>query len=195
MRSTYRAVYALAEEQMGYVTTAQARVAGIQPMALVMMARRGVVDRASHGVYRLVDFPSYPLAQLMHATLWPNEHRGVLSHETALALHEMSDVDPPAVHITVPATYRVQRATPRHMIVHRADLVPEDVMQIERMPVTTPERTVRDCLGAHVGPAILRQAIEDGERWGRLTPVVAAMLREEVRRGALHVTAVAKEGA
>jgi hypothetical protein len=81
------------------------------------------------------------------------------------------------------------------MIVHRADLVPEDVMQIERMPVTTPERTVRDCLGAHVGPAILRQAIEDGERWGRLTPVVAAMLREEVRRGALHVTAVAKEGA
>jgi predicted transcriptional regulator of viral defense system len=195
MRSTYRRVYALAEDQMGYVTTAQAREAGVQPMALVMMARRGVVERASRGVYRLVDFPAYPFAQLMHATLWPNEHRGVLSHGTALALHEMSDVDPPAVHITVPATYRVQRATPRHMIVHRADLVPEDVMQIERMPVTTPERTVRDCLGVHVGPAILRQAIEDGERAGRLTPVVAAMLREEVRRSESRAIAVAKEGA
>ncbi len=180
---------------MGYVTTAQARVAGIQPMALVMMARRGVVERASHGVYRLVDFPPYQLAQLMHATLWPNERRGVLSHETALALHEMSDVDPPAVHITVPATYRVQRATPPHMIVHRVDLVPEDVMQVERMPVTTPERTVRDCLDAHVGPAILRQAIEDGEGSGRLTPVVAAMLREEVRRGELRATVLVRESA
>lgn len=180
---------------MGYVTTAQARAAGVQPMALVMMARRGVVERASHGVYRLVDFPVDPDAQLMHATLWPNEHRGVLSHETALALHVLSDVDPPVVHITVPAAHRVQRATLRHMVIHRADLLPEDVMQIERLPVTTPERSIRDCLAARVGSATLRQAIDDGERSGRLTSVVAAMLREEVRRSEARAVAGGQAGA
>ncbi len=180
----YRTLYGLAEDQMGYVTTTQAAQAGVRPMTLVMMARRGTLERVSQGVYRLIDFPGHPLAQYMQATLWPYEQRGVLSHETALALYELSDVDPPRIHITVPAEYRIQRRVPAYLVIHRADLPASDVTTFERMPITTPARAIRDCIATHVGPAIAGQAIEDGVRSGRLTRTVAAALRDEVRRAA-----------
>lgn len=122
--TAYRTVHNLAEDQMGYVTTAQAVEAGVSPMTRVMMTWRGALERMSRGAYRLVHFPSYPLAQYMQATLWPHERPGVLSHETALALYEMSDVDPAKVHITVPAAFRIQHQVPRYITVHRDDLVP-----------------------------------------------------------------------
>ncbi len=186
--STYETVYSLAEDQMGYVTAAQAAAAGVRQPTLVMMARRGTLQRVSRGVYRLVRFPGMPLAQYMQATLWPYdragrvEHRvrGVLSHETALALHELSDVAPPKVHITVPATYRVQREVPAYLVVHRADLGADDVTALEGMPIVTPERAIRDCLSAHLGPALLNQAIDDGLRSGRLTRPLADQLRREL---------------
>lgn len=170
---------------MGYVTAAQAAAAGIAHAHLVMMQRRGTLERVSRGVYRLVHFPVSPLAQYMQATLWPYDRagrvedrvRGVLSHETALALHELSDVAPPKVHITVPAGYRVQREVPAYLVVHRADLAPSEVTALEGMPIVTPERAIRDGIAAHLGPALLGQAIDDGLRSGRLTRGVADRLR------------------
>lgn len=173
---------------MGYVTAAQAAAAGVRQPTLVMMARRGTLERVSRGVYRLVHFPGHPLAQYMQATLWPYDRagrvedrvRGVLSHETALALHELSDVAPPKVHITVPAAYRVQRTVPRYLVVHRADLGADEVTALEGMPIVTPERAIRDGIAAHLGPALLGQAIDDGLQSGRLTRAVADRLRQEV---------------
>jgi predicted transcriptional regulator of viral defense system len=176
----YRTLYALAEDQIGYVTTAQAAAAGVRPTTVTMMARRGTIERVSHGVYRLADFPVHPLAQYMQATLWPYDRTGVLSHETALALYEMSDVDPVKVHITVPTGYRVQRSVPAYIILHAADLPEADVTTFERMPITTPERTVRDCAAVHLGPALIRQAIDDGVRTGRITAASAVMLAREL---------------
>jgi predicted transcriptional regulator of viral defense system len=188
--TAYRTVYNLAEDQMGYITTAQATAAGVRPMTLVMMTRRGTLERTSRGVYRLVDFPTYPLAQYMQATLWPYEQPGVLSHETALSLYEMSDVDPAQVHITVPIRFRIQRAVPPYLVLHRADLVPSDVTAFERMPITTPERTVRDCIAAELGPALIKQAIDDGIRLGRLSSRAADKLRSALRSGSGQIATV-----
>lgn len=185
---TYQTVYDLAEDQMGYVTAAQAAAAGVRQQTLVMMARRGNLQRISRGVYRLVHFPGHPLAQYMQATLWPYDPqgraegrvRGVLSHETALALHELSDAAPPKVHITVPAAFRVQRTVPAYLVVHRADLRAHETTALEGMPIVTPERAVRDGIAAHLGPALLGQAIEDGLRSGRITRTLADQLRQEL---------------
>ena len=112
----------------------------------------------------------------MQATLWPRGVRGVLSHETALSLFELSDVAPDKVHITVPTSLRVQRAVPTYMVVHRADVPPTDIQQFERMPITTPARAIQDCLYAHAGPAIVYQAIRDGRRAGLINEKVAAAM-------------------
>ena len=99
--SLYSTLYSLAEDQMGYVTASQGRGAGVSAEAMVMMERRGRLERVSRGVYRLVEFPTVSHAQYMQATLWPYGCRGVLSHETALSLYQLSDVAPAKVHITV----------------------------------------------------------------------------------------------
>jgi predicted transcriptional regulator of viral defense system len=179
--ATYRALYGLAEGQMGHLTTAQAAAVGVQPMALVMMTRRGTLARISRGVYRLVDFPTHPLAHYMQATLWPYGQIGVLSHETALTLYAMSSISQSEVHISVPTDFRIQRRIPNHLVVHFSDLPTADVTILERMRITTPERTVRDCISVRAARPLIAPAIKEGLRIGCLTETAAAALRKELR--------------
>jgi predicted transcriptional regulator of viral defense system len=174
----YRSLYDLAADQHGYFTVAQAREGGVSRMALVMMARRGTVERVSHGVYRLAQFPVSTVGQYLEATLWPGGGvQGVISHETALSLYEVSDVSPARIHVTVPRAFRTHRMVPAHLVLHRADLDELDTDVIEGIPVTTLERTVRDCASAHLGAGLLRDAIADGRRLGLLSRSAAQKLR------------------
>lgn len=190
--SLYGILYDLAEDQMGYVTTAQGRSVGVSAEAIVMMERRGRLERVSRGVYRLVDFPTVAHAQYMQATLWPYGRRGVLSHETALSLYQLSDVAPAKVHITVPIGFRVQRTIPSYLVVHHKDLPSDDVRRLEGMPITTPLRTIRDCIEAHLGPALVRQAIDEARRAGMLNAATAAALDGALQTGKGGIEAVAQ---
>ena len=91
-------LYDIAENQVGYFTAAQARTAGLHQVRLVQLARQGAIERVSRGVYSLTRFPVSQLGHYMEAVLWPQVRRpdvvGVISHESALAIHELSDVNP-----------------------------------------------------------------------------------------------------
>src|SRR5688500_3672466 len=183
MRQIQR-LHDLADGQHGYFSRAQAVADGIPGNTLTKLAATGTIERVSRGVYRLARYPVVPTGQLFEAVLWPQEGVvGVLSHASALALYGMSDVSPAKVHITLPRGHRVRRAIPRHLVIHHADLPPEDVTREDGLPVTTPARAVRDCHASHLGPALIRQAIDDGERTGRLTHREAAELRAELLSG------------
>jgi predicted transcriptional regulator of viral defense system len=161
----HQQIYEIAEQQFGYITTAQALTAGLRSNAVVLMARRGVLDRVSRGVYRLVSYPSGPLDEYMEAVLWPQGGtQGVISHASALVFHELSDVSPAKMHVTLPRSYRVRRSAPRHLVIHYDPLPPEDVTKVNGIPVTTPMRTIRDAIADHLSPALIRQAIADGRR-------------------------------
>lgn len=178
--TAHKLLYEIAEDQNGYVTTAQARDAGVSNQALANMVARGVLDRVSWGVYRLVQFPVSPLDQYVEASLWPLSTRGVISRESALAIYGLSDVNPAKIHITVPKSFRVRRETPRMLVIHRVDLPSVDVQIHEGIPITTPERTIRDCCTAQVGAALIRQAIRDGRKTGHLRTVQAEALEREL---------------
>jgi len=172
----YRSLQELAADQYGYFTTAQAREWGVTTMSLVMMARRNAAERVSHGVYRLVGHPVSPLASYIEATLWPCGTQGVLSHESVLALYEVSDVSPAAVHITVPRTFRTHRAVPRRIVLHRAELKSADLDVFEGIPVTTIERAIHDCAATNLGPELVRQAIHEARGKGLLTKAATERL-------------------
>lgn len=172
----YSTLFELAAEQHGYFTTTQAQRAGVGAKTIGMMFHRGVVDRVSHGVYRFPHFPMTELSPYMEAVLWPHQITGVLSHESALRLYGISDVNPGKLHITLPTSFRVQREIPRLLAVHRSDLAPADWHTWEGIPVTTPARTVADCTAAGLGPALIEQALEEGIRKGLFHPQEARRL-------------------
>lgn len=162
----YEKATELAADQHGYLTTAQALELGIRRDTLRKMARRGALERVSWGVYRVPAFPLSPLGQYMEACLWPAGPVGVISHQSALAIRDISDVSPARVHIILPRDFRVRRMIPAYLSIHNAELTEDEIASEEGIPTTTVRRTIADCFRAHLGPALLRQAIEDGERLG-----------------------------
>lgn len=179
-REAYAAIYEVAADQHGYFTTRQAGDAGVRKMAVVMMERRGVVERVSRGLYRLVHFPIGPQAQYVEAVLWPVTVTGVVSHESALALYDISDVSPARIHVTIPRGVRIRRQAPAHLALHRADLPEEDRDVHEGIPVTRLGRTLRDCRAAGLGDEVLQRALLDAERLGIASHGEAEQLRREL---------------
>jgi len=178
--AVYTELAAVAAGQYGFITQEEATRLGFKRMTLVRMAERGQLERRSHGVYRVPLIPESALDAYMEATLWPRGAPGVLSHETALALYELSDVDPDKIHITVPKHHRIRRAIPAEYRIHHEDLAPGDIASHEGIATVPPAVAIRQCHTAHLGPALLAQAVDQGERNGRLTRRQADELRREI---------------
>jgi len=179
--AVYTELAEIANEQYGFLTPEDARERGVDPINLVRMFQRGHLERHATGVYRLRLTPSSPLDAYMEAVLWPGRGvRGVLSHETALDLFKLSDVNPAKVDVTLPRGHRVRREVPAAYRLHREDLAPEDVTTFEGIPIVTPVRAIRQAHAAQIGPALVGQAIDQGERGGRLTRREADALRVEL---------------
>jgi predicted transcriptional regulator of viral defense system len=178
--AVYIDLAAQAAGQHGFITQEEARRLGFKRMTLVRMAERGQLERRSHGVYRVPIVPEGPLDAYMEATLWPRGVDGVLSHETALALYELSDVNPDKIDITVPRWHRIRRKIPDAYRIHREDLATGDIASHEGIAIVAPAVAIRQCHAAHLGPALLGQAIDHGERNGRLTRRQADELRRQI---------------
>ena len=71
----------------------------------------------------------------------------LISHQSALAIHELSDVSTARIHVTLPAAVRLRRDVPGVLVIHYADLAPTDVERVQGIPVTTPARSIRDGRG------------------------------------------------
>lgn len=173
----YNQLAPLASENHGFVTPDDAREVGVDPINLVRMAERGQLERRDNGLYRFPLFPAGHLDPYMEAALWPRGAEGVISHESALELYELSDVHPRKVHLTVPRDHRIRRETPPAYRIHHEDLQPRDLSRLEGIPIVTVERAIRQAEGAGLGAALVAQAIDHGERNGRLTGRQAKKLR------------------
>lgn len=150
-------LYRIAEQQSGYFTAAQAAQAGFGGNLLVYHTKRGQFRRVARGVYRLAQFPSSPFEDLFVAWLraGPNS---VVSHESALALYDLSDVVPREIHLTVPRSASQRRKGIRQ---HTNLLRPADITLREGLPVTTVPRTIADVALAGVAEEQVRLAIRE----------------------------------
>jgi predicted transcriptional regulator of viral defense system len=181
-------LYALAEEHDGLLASKEVRALGIQDSVLVRLAQRGRLERMSRGVYRIAQYPADRLAQYREAILWAQASQGperiALSHETALLLYGISDVNPARVSLTVPTSARLRRERPEWIVIHRAGLTPQEICLHEGIPVTTVERSIMDVLSATHRVDIARKAITDALREGLLNAAQASGLRNRVNRSA-----------
>lgn len=180
-RPSWDRLYELAAQQAGYLTLEQARQAGYsRPLLHYHLARRHI-ERSARGIFRLVHFPPSDHEDLVVAWLW-SEQKGVFSHETALMLHELSDVLPHEKHMTVPAPWAHRRLKrPRGVVLHFADLPRRDVQWHGAVRVTSPLRTLLDCKAASVSPDLVAQAQRQAVKRGL---VLSTELRQALGRAA-----------
>jgi hypothetical protein len=82
--------------------------------------------------------------------------------------------------VTLPTSVRIRREAPKALVIHYADLAPEDVDRVEGVPVTTPARSIRDAHASHLGDELVAQAIADGRRSGALSVAAANQLEREL---------------
>lgn len=163
----YRQLVAIAADQHGLVTSAAAAAAGVQPVLLVQMARRGVLDKVARGIYRVPELAGDPLAQFQEALLLlPG---AVLSHETALDIHDLCDVNPRQIHVTVAKGTRIRKALPKWLVVHHDPLDPEDVTGHEGLAIVTPARAIVDGITTALGDRFVDQAIRTARERNLLT--------------------------
>jgi len=158
-----------AADRFGLVTIDDAREVGYGPKTLVKLAGRGQLERVSRGVYRVPFMPGGAMQAYMAATLWPQGIQGVLTHDTALDLWDVSDVNPAKIHITVPRGHRPQRAIPKAYVIHREELDPAEVTAIEGVPVVKLASALRQCAQEHLGRDLLEQAARHGRARGLLS--------------------------
>jgi len=155
-------LYETGAGQDGHFTTAQAAAAGYSPQLLAKHLANRRIRRVRRGVYRLVHFPAGEHEDLVVLWLW-TDRVGVFSHETALALHELSDVLPAEVHMTVPESWRGRRLrTPKVVVLHYSDLPDREQVFAGDVPVTSAARTLIDCVRAELEPDLVRQALSQG---------------------------------
>lgn len=177
----------LAEQNGGFVTAAQARALGTTDSVLARLTQRKKLERVARGVYRVPYFPADPLSQYREAVLWARASHGpehfALSHETALAVYGISDVNPARVHLTVPKHARLRREKPQWIVIHRGDLPQSDVTTHEGLPVTTVAKSVMDVMAATGRLGLARQAIKDARKEGYIT---SAELRQLTRQLSQH---------
>jgi len=174
-------LYETAAAQEGHFTTAQAAEAGYYPQLLTKYLKNGRIVRVRRGVYRLVHFPPGDHEDLLVIWLW-SDRVGVFSHETALALHQLSDALPAKAHLTLPASWKSRRLQlPSGVVPHFADLDDGDRTWAGAVQITTPARTVADCAEAGVSPGLIVQAIDEGLHRGLFTEAMVQPARAYLR--------------
>lgn len=178
------ALFEITEQQQGYFTAKQAAEAGYQLGSQAHHAKSGNWVRVERGIYRLARFPQSDEEQLVIYSLWSRnragEPEGVYSHQTALSIHELSDVNPARLHMTIPITFRRRAKTPKILVLHRAGLDESEVEQRQGFAVTRPLRSIADLAATEsVSQDIIAQALAEGRQRGLITVREISELRRQ----------------
>jgi predicted transcriptional regulator of viral defense system len=167
-------LYEIAEGQQGYFTAKQAKECGFIESAQTYHAQAGNWVREHRGIYRLAHFPQTDQSHLALWSLWSRNRQekpeGVYSHQTALAIHDLSDLMPSKLHMTVPRAFRRNSQIPKILVLHFGDLTATDIEARSGFRVTRPLRTIIDLLqSGEIPRETLVQALKEALSRGLIT--------------------------
>jgi hypothetical protein len=170
-REASQRLFDLAEQQQGFFTTKQAKAAGFAENTHPYHVQAGNWIREHRGIYRLAKFPISDRPDLVLWSLWSRNRtekiEGAYSHQTALSLHELSDLNPAKLHMTVPTHFRRNSDIPGIVVLHYDNLPASEVQAGPGYRYTRPLRTILDLIDSDAVERTfvrqaLRQAVESG---------------------------------
>jgi hypothetical protein len=158
----------------GYFTAKQAEALGYIASKRNYHVGAGNWIRERRGIYRLALFPQPERPDLLLWWLWSCDRSGrpqsVYSHLTALSLHDITDLMPARMDMTVPKGFRRGTPIPRVLQLHFANLPAREVERVGGVPVTGVLRAICDpWQSREVHRDMLRAAFEEGTRRGKIT--------------------------
>lgn len=154
------ALHRRAYSQDGYFTAEQARKFGFSRQLVAHHVRSGRYERVRRGLYRLTGFPGSSSEEVRAKWMAVGADRALVSHESALELHGLSDVFPNAVHLLVARSDRGVKP-PAGVVIHTTSTPwgPGDVTTIDGIRTTTPSRAILDAVTAGTSPEQIEMAV------------------------------------
>ena len=184
-------LFDIATTQQGYFTSKQAITAGFSYRLQHYYKQREMWEEIERGVFRLVRYPQSPEEDFVRVSLWSRDRadipQAVLSYETALSVHGMSDVMPSKIHITVPQKFR--KKVLKGCVLHKAEITQKEKEQRDGYFVTTPLRTIIDVAESDISIDYFEQAVREACDKGlvRVIDIAAAPMSDKARKRAEFV--------
>lgn len=180
-------LYEIARFQQGYFTAHQAKKAGYSDSRFSYHVRKGNWVREGRGIYRLANYPLGDRPDLVYWSLWSvnrqGKVQGVFSHQTALAIHELSDVMPSKYHMTVPKGFRRYHPYPENLVLYFERLSQEEIWEFEGYHVTSPRKTIEDVLlDEGFSEELAKQAVLEGIDRGIISIAQVSELKENLKK-------------
>lgn len=175
-----RGLEADAYEQSGYFSVDQARAHGVSRQLLDHHVRQGRFQRVRRGLYRIRGFPTSQHDDIREKWMAVGTEKAIVSHESALALLELSDNIPDRVHLLVPRKHRGLRRPPGVVIHTHPDDEKVAVVWRSGIALTAPTRTLLD-VAEELQPEQAAMAVRQALSLGLLTR--RQLEQEAARRG------------
>ncbi|NGX45524.1 MAG: hypothetical protein K940chlam2_00679 [Chlamydiae bacterium] len=175
-------LWEISKQQQGIFTAEQAKSAGYRDSNFAKYIQSGAWERIQRGIYCLTKFPTYNRPELVVWTLWSLNTRepgmGVWTHETALEIFDLSDVNPTQMHMTVPFGFR-RTKKPDFIHLHFGTLSKLEIQKIDGYYVTTPIRTLVDIFREEsFDPSLLHQCVNEAISKGLITKIELARAKQ-----------------
>jgi predicted transcriptional regulator of viral defense system len=187
-KTDYNHLFAIASLQAGHFTARQAHLAGYTKNNIAYHVKAGHFERIKRGLYRLRVFPASPHEDVIAAWLSAGSHKAVVSHETALGLHELYPGRLRGIDITVHRS-QLPRSNYREVLpgvrLHtvRRPFRPDEVRQQFGVRITSPARTIVDAAEAGTDPGYIVDAVAQGLQRGVITaPELASATADRTQR-------------
>lgn len=180
-----RKLYSIAVNQQGYFTAKQAISCGYSHRIQHYHKNQGHWIEIERGFFRLSNFPASEYEDFVRWSFWSrnreDKQQAVISHESALAVHELGDVMPSKVHLTVPPKFR--KESQEGCVIHKQILKPDDVEQRDGFMITTPLRTIVDVAEDSISEDYLEQAVRDAFNKGVIVPasIIQAQMSKKAK--------------
>ncbi len=164
-RELRRRLFALASAQGGYFSAAQAITVGYTYPAQAHHVSAGNWIRVDRGLFRLGEWVPGLHDHFARWSLW-SKGRAVVSHDSALGLHEIGEFESSKIHLSVPPGFTMRDGA---VALHVAVLSAKDVIEMAGFRVTTPLRSLIDVAATEPDEEQLARAIEEAERRSLVT--------------------------
>ena len=161
----YDEIYETAADNYGLITSKEAKKLGISDKEMSALAKRGLLTKRGHGVYRLSRYIPTPYDVYAEAVALVGSN-AYLYAESVLAMLELAPTNPTRIFVATPA--RIRKTTlPSHIVVVKAN---DEVAHYEGIP----SQKIKDAIGSSQSTMIPKRLIEatsEARRQGYITEV------------------------